>query len=208
MLPPYSKGRRIGLLGGSFNPAHAAHLYLSQFARRQLQLDEIWWLVSPQNPLKDKQSLAAYDKRLRSANDIASGHRYIRVLDIEAQRGLNFTWQTVAFLRQRCPGAQFVWLMGADNLAQFHRWHRWQPMADSLPLAVFDRFPHTHQARRCKSYGYMHEFVINNSNVRGVSTAPALYIGAMPRQALSSTMIRKTLGEAAFLGHNKVAGSY
>ena len=133
------RGRRIGLLGGSFNPAHGGHLHISRLGLRHLGLDEVWWLVSPQNPLKPTAGMAPFQERLEQAREIAAADRRIRVSDIEARLGTTYTADTLARLRRRFPGARFVWLMGGDNLAQIPYWRRWQDIFRTIPIAVFDR---------------------------------------------------------------------
>jgi nicotinate-nucleotide adenylyltransferase len=127
---------RIGLLGGSFDPAHDGHLYVSQVALRQLRLDYVWWLVSPGNPLKPQPaSLAARTQRARRlAKD-----RHIIVTDVESRLGTRFTIDTVTSLQRRFPQVDFVWLMGSDNLEQFSRWRRWRDIAACIPIAVVRR---------------------------------------------------------------------
>jgi nicotinate-nucleotide adenylyltransferase len=133
-------GRRIGLLGGSFNPAHGGHLHISRLALTRLDLDEIWWLVSPQNPLKPAEGMAPFGERLRAAAAIAAADRRIRVTDIEARLGRTaYTADTLRALRRRFPRARFVWLMGSDNLAQIPYWRRWQDIFRTVPIAVFAR---------------------------------------------------------------------
>jgi nicotinate-nucleotide adenylyltransferase len=205
-IPIHSKYRVIGLLGGSFNPAHEAHLYLSLYALKHLPLDEIWWLVSPQNPLKSPKSLAPYDKRIASAKAITKASPRIRVLDIEAQHHCYYTQQTVALLQRRFRGTHFVWLMGADNLSQFHHWRGWQMIARQIPLMVFDRLPHSHTVQRSKAYQKNRRFLIKNIGVDALKHAPSLGFFPMPRQKLSATQLRKMLGEKAFLMHNENAG--
>jgi nicotinate-nucleotide adenylyltransferase len=129
-------------LGGSFNPAHAGHLHISQLALQRLDLDEVWWLVSPQNPLKPATGMAPFARRLAAATKLAEGHPRIAVSAIEAELGTTYTADTLRGLRQRFPHTRFVWLMGADNLAGLPRWRRWTEIAESVPIAVFDR-PHT-----------------------------------------------------------------
>src|SRR5690242_8506315 len=107
---------RIGLLGGSFNPAHGGHLHISRLALARLGLDQVWWLVSPQNPLKPAEGMAPFDERLRQAAAVAAADKRIRVSSIEADLGTTFTADTLAALRRRFPRARFVWLMGSDNL--------------------------------------------------------------------------------------------
>lgn len=130
--------KRIGLLGGSFNPAHAGHRRLSLHAIRALGLDEVWWLVSPGNPLKPEKGMAPYAVRLASARKVAR-HAPIRATDIEARLGTRYTADTLAKLVRRYPRHRFVWLMGADNLAQFHRWRQWRTIARTVPIAVVAR---------------------------------------------------------------------
>lgn len=137
-FPPVADGLRIGLLGGSFNPPHAAHRALSLFALKRLQLDRVWWLVSPGNPLKDTRGLPPLEKRLAAARTVAN-HPAIHVTGIEAALRTRYTIDTIVALRDRFPQVRFVWLMGADNLAQFHRWRDWQRIAQQVPLAVIDR---------------------------------------------------------------------
>jgi nicotinate-nucleotide adenylyltransferase len=128
---------RIGLLGGSFNPAHEGHLYVSEIARKALKLDYVWWLVSPGNPLKPEPDPLAV--RLARARVAARHHPFIRVTDIEQRMGTRYTIDTVKMLKRRFPHACFVWLMGSDNLEQFARWRRWQQIAAIIPIAVVRR---------------------------------------------------------------------
>ena len=129
---------RIGLLGGSFNPAHEGHRAISLFALKRLGLDRVWWLVSPGNPLKDVSGLPALGERIAAAQKIAADPRIV-VTGIEAEFNTRYTVDTIAKLRRRFPKARFVWLMGADNLSQFSRWRDWQTIAELLPMAVIDR---------------------------------------------------------------------
>jgi len=144
-LPPYSDRMRIGLLGGSFNPPHLAHRAISQFAMKRLRLDRIWWLVTPGNPLKDAHTLQALNERMQRARDIADDPR-IDVTCLESVIGTRYTVDTVNFLRRRASQLRFVWIMGADNLAQFHRWQNWQRIAMQVPIAVIDRPPQSFRA--------------------------------------------------------------
>ena len=132
------RGRRIGLLGGSFNPSHAAHRAISIIALRELKLDQVWWLISPQNPLKSKNDMAPYTRRVLFAKHQAR-HPRIVISEIEDYLGTQFTVDTVRTLREAFPSTHFVWLMGSDNLAQFHRWRDWSRIAKNLPIAIFAR---------------------------------------------------------------------
>lgn len=207
MNPVYTKNRTIGLLGGSFNPAHRGHLHITLHALKTLGLDEVWWLVSPQNPLKDAAGLAHYEQRLASAKAVAQGHGRIRVLDIERRLQTRYTYQTVAALQQRFPATQFVWMMGADNLAQFHRWKRWESVFAMVPLFVFDRAPYSHRALRSKAALRAKSIALKYINKNDNSPMPALTYVHLKRDPLSSTYLRKKLGDASFLGHNNGVGS-
>jgi nicotinate-nucleotide adenylyltransferase len=131
-------GQRIGLFGGSFNPAHGAHRAASLFAWKRLGLDRVWWLVSPGNPLKETKGLPSLDARMAKAQETANSP-FIEVTDIEARLGTRFTHDTVSRLQACHPKTRFVLLMGADILAEFHRWKNWRQLASSVPFAVIDR---------------------------------------------------------------------
>jgi len=131
--------RRVGLLGGSFNPAHGGHLHVSQLALQRLDLDEVWWLVSPQNPLKAVKGMAPFEERLAGAAAFMKGRPRIKVSAIEASFNTSYTADTIAALERRFPHTKFVWLMGGDNLAQLPHWKRWVELMESVPIAVFDR---------------------------------------------------------------------
>jgi nicotinate-nucleotide adenylyltransferase len=195
--------RKIGLLGGSFNPAHEGHLHISLEALKRLKLDEIWWLVSPQNPLKKSAELADYTLRLNSARAIAQ-HPRIRVLDLEARHGLYFTIDTLSFLRARYRH-HFVWLMGADNLAGFHRWRAWRTIAASVPIAVLDRAPYGLKALHGRFATRFANARVSSHNAAslGEIAAPAWAYLTIPRHTLSATYLRKALGRKAFLRHTK-----
>ena len=135
-LPP--PGARIGLLGGSFNPAHEGHRHISLEALRRLGLDEVWWLVSPQNPLKSAAGMAPQAERIASASAVARDRR-IRVTGLESLLETRFTADTLAELVNRFPRARFVWLMGADNLIQISFWQGWPQIFNTVVIAVFDR---------------------------------------------------------------------
>lgn len=132
-------GLSIGLFGGSFNPAHAGHRDVGLAALRHLGLDQVWWLVSPQNPLKSAEQMAPQAKRLASAEAMIAGHPRLLATDLESSLGTVYTAETVRVLLRRFPRLRFVWLMGADNLAGIHRWRHWQHIFHDVPVAVFDR---------------------------------------------------------------------
>ena len=137
-LPPFAPGMRIGLLGGSFNPPHEGHALITRLALRRLALDRVWWLVTPGNPLKSLTGLAALKARMEAARRLDVGPSVV-VTDIEAQIGSRFTYDTLLWLKRRAPGVHFVWIMGADNLRQFHLWRHWRAIADLAPIVVVDR---------------------------------------------------------------------
>ncbi|RVU36686.1 nicotinate-nucleotide adenylyltransferase [Hwanghaeella grinnelliae] len=131
--------RYVGLLGGSFNPAHDGHLHISREALKRLRLQEVWWLVSPQNPLKDREGMAPLADRMASAKAVSAGDRRIRPTDIEVKLGTTYTAQTLAKLIRHYPNLRFVWLMGSDNLIQIPRWRDWNKIFMLVPIAVFTR---------------------------------------------------------------------
>jgi nicotinate-nucleotide adenylyltransferase len=144
-IPLYTNGMRIGLLGGSFNPPHVAHRDISLFAIKRLKLDRVWWLVTPGNPLKDAGGLHDLGRRAEAARQIADDPR-IDVSCLESVIGTRYTVDTITYLRRRVSGLRLVWIMGADNLAQFHRWQNWQRIASEVPIAVIDRPPQSFRA--------------------------------------------------------------
>nr|WP_281493586.1 nicotinate-nucleotide adenylyltransferase [Ancylobacter koreensis] len=137
-MPPLAPGLRVGLYGGSFNPAHAAHRAASLLALKRLKLDRVWWLVTPGNPLKDNGRLPPLATRLEQARAVAN-HPALVPTGLEAGLGTRYSYDTVAALVRRFPAVHFVWIMGADNLASFHRWQHWQAIAGLVPMAVVDR---------------------------------------------------------------------
>ncbi len=137
--------KSVGLLGGSFNPAHGGHRHISVEALRRLGLDAVWWLVSPQNPLKIADGMAPLAVRLAAATAVAH-HPRIVATDVEVRLGTRFAVDTVAALQRRHPDTRFIWLMGADNLVQFHAWSRWRALAARVPIAVFARPGYIHDA--------------------------------------------------------------
>jgi nicotinate-nucleotide adenylyltransferase len=138
-LPPHAPGMRIGLFGGSFNPPHEGHVLVAQTALRRLALDRIWWLVTPGNPLKDVAGLPPQESRMAACRAMIGHEPRIVVTGIEAAIGTRYTQETIAFLKARARGVNFVWIMGADNLASFHRWQKWREIAAAVPLAIIDR---------------------------------------------------------------------
>jgi len=137
-MPHVEKGMAVGLFGGSFNPPHAGHALVAETALRRLELDQLWWIVSPGNPLKDHSGLATLRERIALSLACVTDPR-IKVTAFEAGYHIRYTADTVDLVRQRNPGVHFVWIMGADSLRTFHRWERWRRIAHSVPIAVIDR---------------------------------------------------------------------
>ncbi|HXG81688.1 MAG TPA: nicotinate-nucleotide adenylyltransferase [Sphingomicrobium sp.] len=184
--------RRIGLLGGSFNPAHRAHRRISLAAMEALGLDEVWWLVSPGNPLKDKaRDMAPYAARLASARAMARRSR-IRVSDIEARAGTRYTVDTVRRLRNRWPKHRFIWLMGEDTVAQFHQWKRWRALARLVPIAVISRPGYDDEARAARAMGWLRHFVRPARQAKNWTewSAPAISFLRLPPDRTSATRLR------------------
>ena len=182
---------RIGLLGGSFNPAHRGHRHISLAAMRALGLDEVWWLVSPGNPLKDERGMAPFEARLASARRMARGAR-IRVSDFEARAGTRYSVETMAALRRRYPRTDFIWLMGEDILPQFHRWKQWRRLARLVPIAVMSRPRYDGPARAARAMGWLRRFVRPSRQARNWTdwSAPAISFLRLPTDPSSATAIR------------------
>ncbi|MDX1923550.1 MAG: nicotinate-nucleotide adenylyltransferase [Alphaproteobacteria bacterium] len=133
---------RIGLLGGSFNPAHEGHLHISQLALKNMKLDAVWWLVSPQNPLKSDKGMASFAQRFEGAKLLTRDCPNIIVSDMEGKLGTRFTADTLKQLTRRFPRTRFIWMMGADNLIQIPRWQRWHEIFKLCDVAVYRRPPY------------------------------------------------------------------
>ena len=168
-FPVATRGMVVGLLGGSFDPAHAGHVHITREALKRFRLDRVWWLVTPGNPLKTRGP-APLDARLARAKAVMQ-HPRVVVTDIETRLGTRYTAQTLARLQAIYPGVRFVWLMGADNLAQFHRWDRWQHILYSVPVGVLARPGGAARAR--------------------LAPAPRMFAGARLRQSAAATLGRR-----------------
>lgn len=192
-LPTHGAGQRIGLLGGSFNPAHAAHRMISLMALRRLRLDRVWWLVTPGNPLKENSGLPDLDRRMRQAAEIAD-HPLIDVTGIEARFGTRFTADLVVNLKTRLPTLRLVWLMGSDNLGSFHRWDRWRDIAASVPIAVVNRPGHLAVAGNAVAARALAARRLPEpaAPCLAETPAPAWIFLHGPRSPLSSTSLRDT----------------
>jgi nicotinate-nucleotide adenylyltransferase len=184
--------KRIGLLGGSFNPAHSGHRAISLAAIQALGLDEVWWLVSPGNPLKERaHDMAAFEARFASARAMAR-RAPIRVSDFERRAGTRYTVDTVAKLQRRYPNFGFIWLMGADTVAQFHHWRHWRKLAESLPIAVIHRPGYDHAAHAARAMGWLRRFVRPSGQARCWTdwSAPAILLLRLPPDPTSATALR------------------
>jgi nicotinate-nucleotide adenylyltransferase len=183
---------RIGLLGGSFNPAHRGHRRISLAALDALGLDEVWWLVSPGNPLKaGAKDMAPFSARLASAEAMAA-RAPIRASDFEARAGTRYTIDTLAALKRRYPDDAFIWLMGSDSVPNFHQWRRWRDIARTVPIAVIRRPGYDHAARAARAMGWLRRFVRPSSQAKQWTgrSAPAIYLLRLPPDQTSATRIR------------------
>lgn len=189
-LPIAVPGQTIGLFGGSFDPPHAGHLHISREALKGFGLDRVWWLVSPGNPLK-ANGPAPLARRMQAARALVD-HPRIVVTDIEARIGTRYTAQIIARLRACYPGVRFVWLMGADNLAQFHRWQDWQGILASVPVGVMARPGQRISARTAKAAQIYRWAKLPASQARLLARrdAPAWCFLNLPMVDVSSTAIR------------------
>ena len=184
-------GPKTGLLGGSFNPAHGGHRRITLFAMDALGLDEAWWLVSPGNPLKPKAGMAPLAARMKSAQRQAR-RAPIRVTAIERQLGSPYTVDTLRALRRRWPRRRFLWLMGSDNLAQFHRWKDWRAIARQMPIAVIERPGYHRLALASPAMAWLRRYRESAASFRsrGEWSVPALIELRFDPDPRSATVIR------------------
>lgn len=189
-LPLARAGQTIGLFGGSFDPAHPGHLHVSREALKRFGLDRVWWLVSPGNPLK-AHGPAPLAQRLAVARALVD-HPRIIVTDIEARIGTRYTAQTIAALQALYPGVRFVWLMGADNLAQFHRWQDWQEIMGRVAVGVLARPGSRIAARTAKAASiYRHaKLPAEAAHLLAHARPPAWCFVNLPMIDASSSAIR------------------
>ncbi len=189
--PPFVPGLRVGLFGGSFNPPHEGHRAASLLALRRLRLDRVWWLVSPANPLKDPHELAPLAERVEAARKIGQ-HPRIKITAFEAAIGATYTFETISYLKQRCPGVHFVWLMGADNFRLFDRWQRWADIARLVPIAIIDRPGSTLTALHGRAAEALAPYRRDESDggLLAMAAPPAFIFLQGPRSPMSSTALR------------------
>lgn len=194
-LPPSASGMRIGLFGGSFNPPHEGHRLVSEQVLKRLQLDAVWWLVSPGNPLKDNKHLAPLTERVNAARALIELPR-IHVTGFEAGRGFRYTYDTLKFLTDTLPDRHFVWIMGADSLRGFHHWDRWREIADLMPMVVYVRPGSSRRAPFSQAAQTLAKYRLDETDAALLPTAGApawVYLNGL-MSALSSTAIRTTSG--------------
>ena len=191
-MPHAARGLTVGLFGGSFNPPHAGHALVAEIALRRLALDQLWWMVTPGNPLKSARELAPLADRIELSEKIARNPK-IKVTAFEAAQHVRYTADTLALVKARNPGVDFVWIMGADSLRDFHHWQRWREIVLTFPIAVFDRPGAT--------LSFLSSVVAKTFDYARVDEGDALLLARMtapawtfihgPRSSLSSTAIRK-----------------
>lgn len=172
-------GRRIGLLGGSFNPAHAGHLHIARLALAKMDLDFVWWMVTPQNPLKDKKGMAPYEARFASVEDLIGGHPAMMATHLEKKIHGKYTYDTVKALIRAYPKTDFTFICGMDNAMIFHRWDRWRELADLIPIVFIARPPAGELVRNCPIR------MLNHPNIR--------WLTATKMMDISSTKIRNSI---------------
>lgn len=182
---------KIGLFGGSFDPPHSGHLHVSKLALKRLGLDQLWWIITPGNPLKNHSGLAPVQERISACSKMIT-HPNIRICAFEAKLNSRYTADTIEALRKRRPTANFVWVMGADNLAQFHRWDRWQTIANEVPLAIVDRPGATVSPNSTPATQTLSKYRMDEVDARLLpgTPPPAWVFIHGPRSYLSSSQIR------------------
>jgi len=193
LLPKPILPKRVGLLGGSFNPAHSGHFLISQLALKILALDQVWWLVSPQNPIKLARDMAPFSVRFTNATEFAEIEPRILVSDLELHLGTQYTADTLPKIKARFGGIRFVWLMGADNLVQIHRWRQWTQIFKSMPVAVFDRPTYSFFAKSGIAARRFATSRVSQARAAGLADQPApawVFLSAATDTA-SATAIRK-----------------
>lgn len=191
-MPVARPNQTIGLLGGSFDPAHAGHVHITLEALKRFKLDRVWWLVSPGNPLKDKGP-APLDRRIEHARRIMD-HPRVDISDFEDRAGTRFTAETLGALHARYPAVRFIWLMGADNLAEFHHWQDWELIMKSVPIGVMARPGDRISARTSVAANRFEKYRLRGREAALLahSDAPAWCFINLPMNAQSSTAIRAT----------------
>lgn len=193
-IPAAGDGVSVGLFGGSFNPPHEGHLDLCDLALKRLNLNQVWWMVTPGNPLKDVSELAPLDQRIAKCREMIDDPR-IKVTAFEAAFKVRYTADTLRIVKNMRPRIDFAWLMGADNLAGFHKWQDWQKIAAMMPIAVIDRPGSTLSYRSARAALALSRFRIDEDDAPLLTrmTPPAWTFLHGPRNALSSTRLRNDM---------------
>jgi nicotinate-nucleotide adenylyltransferase len=195
VLPRHATGLRIGLFGGSFNPPHAGHRLVTLTALHRLKLDRVWWIVTPGNPLKDTRRLPPLAARMAACRRLMP-EPMVDITGFEARIGTRYTLDTLRYLRRRCPNVRFVWIMGADNLIQFHRWQGWREIARLMPIAVVDRPGATLRATASRTAQALSQARVSERSLLCQSALkpaqrPRWTFIHGPRSTLSSTILRE-----------------
>jgi len=183
--------KNIGLLGGSFDPPHKGHLYISLEAKKILKLDEIWWLVTPQNPLKINKP-ASYEERVKNCKSITKNYP-IKIIEVEKKINSRYSYQTISYLNKYYKNINFYWLMGADNLINFHKWQNSNKIFNEIPIVVFRRYGYNEKALKSYTSNFYKNFRINNNSIRlaNFKKLPSWTIIQNKEIKISSTEIRK-----------------
>ncbi len=192
-IPHAERGMRIGLFGGSFNPPHEGHLHVAETVLTRARLDRVWWIVTPGNPLKDTSELAPLAERIAACKAVARNPR-IEITAFEAAHRVRYTADTLAILKRKRPDLHFVWIMGADNLASFHRWQKWRRIAEMMPMLVVDRPGSTLSFRSARAALALQKWRVDETDAEllALMDPPAWCFLHGPRSSLSSTAIRNS----------------
>ena len=196
------RGRTVALYGGSFNPAHKGHRRVARECLKQLGVDAVWFMVSPGNPQKAENTMASFRQRLESTAMMVGHHPRMIVTDVERRLGTRYSADTIMALRRAMPKTRFIWVMGADNLASFHTWHRWKDIATSLPIAVFDRPGYANRGLNGRFAQCFARFRKTSQELKA-SRSPAGAFVTMPRHPASATQARQLLGEKWLSGFER-----
>lgn len=190
-MPHAEKGNVVGLFGGSFNPPHDGHALVGLTAIRRLQLNQLWWMVTPGNPLKDRTTLPSLRERMEKSSNIII-HPKLRITGFENTLGSSISADTISFILKHNPGVHFVWIMGADSLSTFHHWHQWQDIVQMIPIAIIDRPTAKMAALSSVMAQTYRRFQMDERDAAklGGTKAPAWVYLHGPRSSLSSTILR------------------
>ena len=187
------RGLRIGLLGGSFNPPHEGHLHIARVARAKFGLDFVWWIVTPQNPLKGRKDMAPYEWRYNDVEKMLENKPYQMPTHLESELGTHYTYQTVSAFKQNFPQTDFLWICGMDNAHIFHKWDKWQRILEMIPITFIARPPATHLVRGCpirllRNISHYHKAFGRKTDLK----SPAIYwLEGNKMMDISSSQIRK-----------------